>query len=278
MFESRGSKIFLGIVIAIVIALALGFFFVTGSSTVPAQLRVESGNVMVNGESVIGNVHLGQGDMIETGVNGLAAVILYESVVINLEPDTRIKIDELIKSHPKVSQEKGETWNTFTELSGVEDYTIDTGNSIASVRATTFGIREGYVLGGEGETDYEFQAEIFLVAAGRVVEIAQGQATERAATQEELEKIRERMEKAIEELRHIRDLEINKKPVLYSLLKSRTGLTDQEIRQRLLDADEGLVDVDEFAEKSPIKVETIDKVVEITKAIQKIKADISRIQ
>ena len=278
MFESRGSKIFLGIVIAIVIALALGFFFVTGSSTVPAQLRVESGNVMVNGESVIGNVHLGQGDMIETGVNGLAAVILYESVVINLEPDTRIKIDELIKSHPKVSQEKGETWNTFTELSGVEDYTIDTGNSIASVRATTFGIREGYVLGGEGETDYEFQAEIFLVAAGRVVEIAQGQATERAATQEELEKIRERMEKAIEELRHIRDLEINKKPVLYSLLKSRTGLTDQEIRQRLLDADEGLVDVDEFAEKSPIKVETINKVVEITKAIQKIKADISRIQ
>ena len=278
MFESRGSKIFLGIVIAIVIALALGFFFVTGSSTVPAQLRVESGNVMVNGESVIGNVHLGQGDMIETGVNGLAAVILYESVVINLEPDTRIKIDELIKSHPKVSQEKGETWNTFTELSGVEDYTINTGNSIASVRATTFGIREGYVLGGEGETDYEFQAEIFLVAAGRVVEIAQGQATERAATQEELEKIRERMEKAIEELRHIRDLEINKKPVLYSLLKSRTGLTDQEIRQRLLDADEGLVDVDEFAEKSPIKVETIDKVVEITKAIQKIKADISRIQ
>ena len=278
MLESRGSKIFLGIVIVVVIALAVGFFFVTGSSTVAAQLRVESGSVMVNGESVTGNVHLSQGDIIETESNGFATVILYESVVINLESDTKITIDELIKAHPKISQEKGETWNTFTELSGVEDYSINTGNSIASVRATSFGIREGYVLGGEGETDYEFQGETFLVSAGKVVETVKNQTVERAATPEELQKIREKMEKAIEELRYIRDLEINKKPALYSLLKSRTGLTDQEIRQSLLDADDGLVDVDEFAEKSPIKTETIDKIVEITKSIQKIKADLSRIQ
>ena len=278
MIQSRRTKIFLGIIIAVVIALVLGFFFVTGSSTVAAQLHVESGNVMINGESASGNAHLSQGDVIETGSNGFATVILYESVVINLEPDTRITIDELIESHPKVSQEKGETWNTFTKLSGVEDYSIHAGNSIASVRSTAFGIKEGYIIGGEGETDYEFQEEMFLVSGGRVVETVQNQTVKRAATQEELEKVREKMERAIEELRYIRELEINKKPVLYSLLKSRTGLTDQEIRQSLLDADEGLVDVDEFAEKSPIKVETIDRVVEITKAIQKIKADISRIQ
>ena len=71
----------------------------------------------------------------------------------------------------------------------------------------------------------------FLVSSGRVVETINNRTVERAATPAELAKIKVRMEKAIEELRYLRDLEIQKKPALYTLLKSTIGLTDQEIRQ-----------------------------------------------
>ena len=85
------------------------------------------------------------------------------------------------------------------------------------------------------------------------------------------------MERTIEELRYLRELEIKKNPALYSVIKSQTGYTDEQLQQYLLDIDDGKYDVDELAKKAPIKLATLDKAVEITKAIQKIKEDISNL-
>src|SRR3990167_7093090 len=130
--SKKGLKIFIFIILALAILIAGAYFVLAKSPTVPAQLNVEQGEVLANSQRVQGNVKLKQGDIIETKQGGLATVILYESVVINIEENTKINIDNLIKEHPEVSQESGETWNTFTKLAGVEGYTVKTGNSIAS--------------------------------------------------------------------------------------------------------------------------------------------------
>lgn len=258
--------------IAVVLALFLiGYFYFTSSSLVPAQIRVESGEVLVNDKIVEGNVKLGEGDVIETRGNSLATVFLYESIVINLEPNTLISIEDLAKDHPEISQQKGGTWNTFTKLFGIESHTIKTGNSVASVRATAFGFREDYILGGYGEVSYQIDGREFLVLSKKVVEKVDGEIIERDATQEEVQRIIQGMERTLKELEYLREREIEKKPFLKPMIKWKTGFSDEEIQSYLQDIDDEKLNVDELVKQVPFEVESIDKIVEITRNIQDIK-------
>ena len=85
------------------------------------------------------------------------------------------------------------------------------------------------------------------------------------------------MERAIKELRYLREVEINKKPALYSLIKKQTGYTDKELNDYLEEIDEEKIDIDELIEQSPIKLKAIDKIGEITKSIQEIKRQIKNL-
>jgi len=258
--SKKGLKIFIFIILALAILIA-GAYFV---------LNVEQGEVLANSQRVQGNVKLKQGDIIETKQGGLATVILYESVVINIEENTKINIDNLIKEHPEVSQESGETWNTFTKLAGVEGYTVKTGNSIASVRATAFGLKQDYIIGGEGTVDYEINGEDFSVFEKEVVETSAGTSVKRAASQQEIQKIKLKIERAVRQLKKLREVEIKKKQIVYNIIKSKTGFSDEEILGYLEDIDRGDIDVDELSRQSPVELESIKKIAEITKSIQNI--------
>tara|TARA_Y100000296_G_scaffold33068_1_gene38288 strand:+ start:354 stop:1196 length:843 start_codon:yes stop_codon:yes gene_type:complete len=278
MGESKKAVKIFSFVIIIFLAIFIGvYFYLFFSSVVSAQLHIESGNVFVNDELKNENIKLKEGDLIETKENSLATIILYESVVINLNSNTIISLDELIKKHPKISQQKGETWNTFTKLSGVEGYDIQTGSTIASVRATAFGFRGEYILGGEGVTDYLIGGKEFSVGVGDVIEKIGEEIIERKATAEELQKIRESIERSIEELRFLREKEFQKKPFLLSTIKKKTGMDEEELRSYLEDIDNELIDVDELAKQSPIEISSITKIVEITKSIQETKKKINEL-
>ena len=159
---SKKKIIFSIIILIFLISGVYAYYSLFKISYIPAQLHVNSGSVKVNDAFVNGNIKLKQGDIIET-IDGLATIILYESVVINLEKNTKISLQDLIKEHPKVKQEGGKTWNTFTKLSGVEDYTISEGNSVASVRATAFELSSGKIITGEGEVDYSVDNSFYIV-------------------------------------------------------------------------------------------------------------------
>jgi len=264
------------IVLVVFAVIAYGYFSITGSSTVSAQLRVESGNVLVNDAVTTGKVLLKKGDSIKTSDDGKATVILYESIVISLESGTKITLDDLTKAHPQVSQEGGETWNKFTKLAGVKEYSIKAGNSVASVRGTAFSITEDKIVVAEGEVEYEKNGNDFNVTEDEVVETVGDQPVEREANAEEMAKIKENMEKTIEELKYIRNLEIEKQGFLLNKLKEQFGFTDEDIKQTLNDADEGIVDVDELLEQSPVKIESLQKIADLTKEIQKIKQSIGQ--
>jgi len=149
-----------------------------------------------------GNVKLKQGDIIET-LNGLATIILHESVLISLSENTKTVIDDLLLKHPKVSQESGKSWNKFTKLSGVEGYSIKDSDSVASVRSTAFQFSNGKLIGFEGEVDYNINDIDFVVEERKVVEMSDGTPVKRDITTEELAEVKKSLERQARELKYL---------------------------------------------------------------------------
>jgi len=267
-FPSKKVWIPVVIFLLFVIIILIIYSSLVSSKTVEAQLSVEEGAVFVNGEQVTEYSELKQGDVVETGEDGLATVILYESVVVNIDPNTKINIDDLTKEHPKISQEGGETWNQFTKLFGVEEYTIKAGNSVASVRGTAFAITEEKIVVDEGEVEYEIGNQKFNVLEGRVIEKIREEIKEREITQEEKDKIKLKEERIIKQLENLREREIKKHPKVLNYVKDKFSLEDKDIKEAFKEIDEGKKDINELEKKSPVKVESIDKIKRITEIIQ----------
>ncbi|MFH0808710.1 MAG: FecR domain-containing protein [archaeon] len=267
-------KVGLILVVILLVVLGVGYYFLFSSEIVKAQLNIDSGEVLVNGITGYSMMKLKQGDVIDTGADGRATIILYGSIVISLESNTKVSLDDLTRKNPQVSQEGGQTWNTFTKLSGVESYNLKNGEAIASVRGTSFGIRDGYILGGEGDVLYITSGSNFSVSSKKVVEIIDGVAVERDATPEEIENIRAQMIRAIEDLQALRDEVFENNVLLVKMIKQQTGLSEEKLRDYLRQIDDGDIDLDDLMSKSPIDLEIVKRIEDITRAILKIKAKI----
>lgn len=282
---SKGKIILLFVLIVILSGAVYAYYSLTKISYIPAQLHIQSGTVLVNGKIVNENLRLKEKDIIETK-EGLATVILYESVIVNLDKNTKVSIEDLEKKHPKLNQEKGITWNTFTKLAGVEDYSIKEGSSVASVRATAFELSSGKIITGEGAVDYEIDDKFYIVEEKKVVEKLNGEIKKRDATPQELARIKEYMLSSLDELKYIRQKEIESHPIAVKLIITSLGgtikeikggevisereLTQEEIYAYLDEADKGNINVDVIVEKIPIKIAFLDKIAELTKKIQEI--------
>lgn len=266
------------IISSLVVAIFLVLFFIyisfVSSKTISARLLVEKEKVFVNGEEIFGSAILEEQDEVVTSATGSATIILYESVVVILSPDTTIKVDELSKMHPKLSQERGETWSQFTKLLGVEKYTIKTSTSVASVRGTGFLLSEALLLVGEGEVDYDFMDKSYVVNEGRAVGKFGEVAEERNLTLEEKEKVFAKKQEAIESLKQLRLIEIEKNKKIIEILKEKYEITDEDISDYLRQADEGEIDLNEFKEKIPVQLESVEKVISITEKIKEIKSSL----
>ncbi len=260
------KKLIISIVVFFIIILTI-YFLVLYSKIVEAQLHVESGTVKVNGQLVAEDKILNENDIIETS-DGLASVVLYESIIISLDSNTKITLKELKKQHPKITQQKGTTWNKFTKLSGVEEYTAEYGNSIASVRGTFFELSENKIVVGDGRVGYSLDEKSFDVNSKKAVEKNGSEIKEREASEDELKKLEENRKRTIEELKHLRKLEIEKNKFLLGIIKKAYSLNDEDIEKGLEDLDNGVISLESLEEKIPIKTKSIEKIVEITKIIR----------
>ena len=269
------AKILTFILIIIIIASSVVYFKFFRSNVVDAQLHIESPEVKVNNIPVSGNIKLKENDIIET-TNGLATIILHESILIALDKNTKVSLSDLKNKHPKVFQESGSTWNKFIRISGVEDYTLTTSNTVASIRGTAFGLIEGNILGdwkclvGENEIDYNIDSQDFIIEKNYVVDKVLEKIEKRPATPEELEYINGRNKRIVSELKYLRQLKIDKLPN-----KVKYGLTDQEIQQKLEEADQGNINVDEVMSKFPVNLPLLNEIAEITKEIQSLNQELN---
>ena len=269
-------KILTVIFIIIIVAGFIVYLKFFRSNVVDAQLHIESPEVKVNNIPVSGNIKLKENDIIETA-NGLATIILHESILIALDKNTKVSLSDLKNKHPKVFQESGSTWNKFIRISGVEDYTLTTGNTVASIRGTAFGLIQGNIPGnwkclvGENEIDYNIDSQNFILEKNYVVDKVLGKIEKRPATSEELEYIKHKSSRIVSELTYLRQLKIDKLP---DSLKKKYG-TDQEIQQKLEEADQGKINVDEVMSKFPVNLPLLNEIAQITKEIQSLNQELN---
>jgi hypothetical protein len=145
------NKLFFVIPIIIVICIVgfLLWFFVLSPTVVQAQLIIESGDVQVKqgGDTwklADSGMFLYQSDVVKTGDNTSASIILFESSIIRLDSNTEVKLKEIIQEAGKTSvtiqQDAGRTWNTVLKVSGIDDYDVQTPTTVASVRGTSFDV------------------------------------------------------------------------------------------------------------------------------------------
>jgi len=194
------------IIAGVILAVAIVLYFILYNPERVAILHFDAGKVYVNEKPVLEDVKLKKGDIIKTAEDGQATVILYNSVIVMLEPNTIIKLEDLTKKNPKIEQTEGKTWNKFIKVAGVEEYTVKSGNSIASVRGTFFGIEDDKIIVSEGEVEYAVDGEVFFVTENEVVEETDKGVIERAVEEKESEEIKEALPEAVEELNYLAEL------------------------------------------------------------------------
>lgn len=277
---SKTAIILLSILLVILIAGVSIYFYITGSSTTTAFLFVEQGKVQVDQGSgwmdAQDRVELGLNDKVKTFEGGKATLVLYESAVISLEPLTELEIKDLEKENLLLRQEKGSTWNKFTGLLGVSGLSIETPNTVATVRGTSFGVDMDAVLVAEGKVEVELDGEKLMILSEEKAIIKETtdengnikrELVKAELNEEDYARISENLGRSIEQLKKLRLREINKKKFLVDKIKDSYDLSDADIKEKMDEADRGMYDLNELEEKSPIKTETVAKVKMITAKI-----------
>jgi len=265
------------IVAAVVIAIVAGaFFYLTGSPETVAYLNIESGKVEVD----IGHGWQGASDQMElrkdcsvrTLDDGEASIVFFESDIMELSPNTEVSIAQLVASQIKVNQKTGSTWNRVSKLTGTREYTVETPNSVATVRGTGFGVNvssEGdEIVVDEGTVDCGVKGgTLKQIAQYRTCMIKNNQLTEGEATREQLVFMKKRINFQIMILKRMQLKEINKKRFILNIVKKRYNLSDENIRQFFEDVNSGKKNLDEVKKKIPVRLKLFDKLERITRKI-----------
>jgi len=278
----KAGKIFLGIFAGIIIIIAAMYLYVTQSSTIPAYLNIESGEVNVNtGKAIINGedgMKLKESYIVKTGEAGEASVILYESIVISLDPNTEISISELSKENIEIKQTEGSTWTKFMNILGVNGMSIETPNTVATVRGTNFGVDMFWVYVDEGLVNVKTGNGEENLGAGENAMYDNGTLTKGMLTEEQKQRIIKYKKRQILILQNIRMLELEKKRMIIEKLLNANNLSFEEMPKYLEDIDKGEGDLNKIMQQIPVKIESAEKVLKITEKIREERKRIAELE
>ncbi len=275
----KALKIVLIVVAVLIILAVVGFVSVMGTSTRTAYLKIDNGTVEVDKGSgwtaAADNMDLSLNDKVRTA-DGEASVILYESIIVQLEKNTEVLIKDLAKNNVVVKQASGTTWNKFTGLSGVKGYEVETPTTVATVRGTEFGINLSQVMVGEGEVDVSADGQNLTVFEGEKSDLLFDKLTKLNLTPEEKQFVLKRLAKSLERLKEMRMAQLNKHSFLLNQIKKMRNLTDADIQRGFAKLDSGNLTEEEIMKKMPIPLQklpvsknSIDKIIELNQKIRK---------
>lgn len=231
----KSAGLVAGIAIGVVCLVFIIFFAATANAVTPAYLNVETGTVMVDTGSgwvpATNGMELSPNDRVKTGSDGEASVMLYESAIVGLDPNTEVSIAELSKEKTKIRQESGETWNKFTKMNGMEGLEVETPGSVATVRGTEFGVSmDGVqVMEGNVETEDKATGKKYSVPAGQKAERLAGKLALADLSEKDREKYIAKMEKNIKRLEHLAEKQMKKQEKKAEHAEKKTEqVTEQE--------------------------------------------------
>ncbi|MFC1774797.1 FecR domain-containing protein [Nanoarchaeota archaeon] len=284
----------LTLVFLIVIILALGIvgyigYSLTQGYTITAFLVLQEGGVYVDSGGGWSPAHdgmeLSENDKVKTE-NAAADVVLYESVIVSLDPNTEITISDLAEDHPKVDLNYGSIWNKFTGLVGVSNYDVQTPTTVATVRGTEFGTSfiDGIteVIVGEGSVTVTSEGQSTDVEIYQRLKKAPDMPFEiEQLSPEEVAALKQRKERVLVVLKRVRLEEIDKNDHALKIAGSY-GASREDIVKNLHKVDSGEVDDRELANKitgmSPVKIASVDKLLAIDDEIKQQINDIKELE
>jgi len=278
--EKKAKKkkpILLIILLAIIVLIGIVCALLFVHATAAAILYIESGIAEVDSGSgwqvASDEMQLHLNDKVRTSASSSASIALYEGEIIRLEENTEVSIEKLSQESITINQKSGSTWNKITKISGIKEYDVETPTTVATVRGTGFGVRisaDTALLVDEGIVNFKYGSDELDVNAGE--KAVTGDSIDKfALTAEDIAWIAGQKEKDIEILKKLRKLEIAKNSVFVNMIKSSAKITDADIEQGLQDIDEGKLDENELAKKSPVKLPSLEHILKITKQIKILK-------
>ena len=129
-------------IVALIVVIVLVLFVVPVVTSSPAAvLKIEQGNVAVNEKPAVNGMTLKEGDIIATEQNAKASIVLFGASSVRLAENTVVEIAELSDGTFRLIQKSGSTWNKVTQLSGLENYQVETPHATAATAGTTFGCK-----------------------------------------------------------------------------------------------------------------------------------------
>lgn len=262
----KTGKIILIVILALVAVVVIGGIIIynqlMSDDIDTAFLTVESGTVQVDSGSgyrtVQGEVMLSLNDKIKT-IDGTAVVTLYESILIELEPNTEISLKSLKKDDVGIKQESGSTWNKFTSITGIQSYEVETPTTVATVRGTEFGVDTS----GEGDSIFVGEGNVGVESEGEFIDLAQFQKTVKKQgiklamqrlTAKDKQRILVKVKKNVQRLESLRERVIEKQGPIIKKAMAKYGVSEAELRGYLAKIDSGEIDDGELIEKSPVKL------------------------
>jgi hypothetical protein len=266
-------------VAAVILLIAVSGIFLMTSSTTVAALNIEEGNVQVDvGKgwvAAMDGMELSREDKVKT-LDGKAVLVLYESILIEMDENTEISIEQLSKENTKIRQESGSTWNKFAAIAGIQSFEVETPTTVATVRGTDFWVDMNSVGVAEGLVDVKM--------AGKKMQVKPNFKATRDGTnvipfdQKDIQRAIIKKEKMVQHLQNLRQKEIEKHKATYNLVKKLKGWTDEDVNRYMTRLDNGEFDENQIRQRSILPAKSIDKFAKISSEIKRQKADVNKLR
>jgi urease gamma subunit len=281
--------VYISLIIMAVLAVAgIGaYFYFTGSSETVAYLNIESGGVQVNPgngwQSASDQMELKKDYSVKTLDDGQASIVFFESDTMELDPNTEVQIAQLVANQVTIGQKSGQTWNRVNKLTGTREYSVETPNSVATVRGTGFGVNvtengdEIAVDDGTVQCGSRDGKTVKDIIEYRKCMVKNGQVSEGEVSREQLLIMKKRIGFAINILERLQMREIAKKRFMINILKKRYNFTDDDLKQFIHDVNTGKKDLNELRSKFVLKSLWVEKIARITGKIVELNKKIEHI-
>ena len=225
----------------------------------PARIHAMSGDVTVNsGNGYVPaavNMGLDENDIVKTGDGATALLVLYEGILIRMEPLSEVSIAQLSKKDISVTQRSGTVWSKVARIGGIEQYAITTPTTTATVRGTTLRTSEEVsysLLVAEGKvTATGSDGSIVDVLAGEKLVMEEQGYVKQPLTPDDIAAIKGQLVIELEVLRELRLREVYKNDLFVSLAKSQYDADDESIAEYFIGIDDGRNSEQELRDNAP---------------------------
>ena len=254
---SKGVKISLAVFAVVVASILFIFVLPLITESPPAVLMVHSGKVELAQSpfrDVTGTTQISVGNSVKTYPGSEASIVFFGSSILRLGENTTLTLSELdIKKEGKkvsLKQDTGRVWNKVIKLSGIEEYSLETPDAVATIRGTAFDswIRDNLT----GILVVENRVNVTGKITGKFTEINENEEADVAAdslTVKPLAEdswIRKNKEKDEQFLLELRE-KIKSKYWIYLLIaKSQYKLTDEQVDEYIDNALRGTYSQDQI--------------------------------